>query len=41
MQFYLQRILKINESEALEETVAYNTLGTIVHETLELLLQPF
>ena len=41
MQFYLQRILKINESEALEETVAYNTLGTIVHETLELLYSPF
>jgi ATP-dependent helicase/nuclease subunit B len=40
-QFYYQRILGINEVEEVEETVASNTLGTIVHETLEILYTPF
>ncbi len=39
--FYFQRILKINETEEVEETVAYNTLGTIVHEALEHLYKPY
>ncbi|MCB0456693.1 MAG: PD-(D/E)XK nuclease family protein [Flavobacteriaceae bacterium] len=41
MDFYFERILGINEAENLEETVAYNTLGTIVHQTLENLYKPF
>ena len=41
MGFYFERILGIRETEILEETVAYNTLGTIVHQTLENLYKPF
>ena len=39
--FYKQKILKIKEFEDVEETVAYNTLGTVVHETLDELYKPF
>ncbi|SDK81412.1 PD-(D/E)XK nuclease superfamily protein [Salinimicrobium catena] len=35
LDFYKQYILGIRESEEVEETVAYNTLGTVVHDTLE------
>lgn len=41
IDFYHQRILNINEAEEVEETVAYNTLGTIVHNALENLYKPF
>ena len=41
MDFYFERILGIKEIETLEETVAYNTLGTIVHQALENLYKPF
>lgn len=41
IDFYYQKILGINEYEAVEETVAANTLGTVVHDTLELLYKPF
>ncbi|MCB0466480.1 MAG: PD-(D/E)XK nuclease family protein, partial [Aequorivita sp.] len=40
LDFYFQRILKLNEFEEVEETVAANTLGTIVHDTLEILYKP-
>ncbi|MHB0756534.1 PD-(D/E)XK nuclease family protein [Polaribacter sp. M15] len=39
--FYKQKILKIKEFDDVEETVAYNTLGTVVHETLDELYKPF
>ncbi|MFY9241582.1 MAG: PD-(D/E)XK nuclease family protein [Polaribacter sp.] len=39
--FYKQKILKIQEFDDVEETVAYNTLGTVVHETLDELYKPF
>jgi len=39
--FYKQKILRIKEFEDVEETVAYNTLGTVVHETLDELYKPF
>ncbi|MCM4160151.1 PD-(D/E)XK nuclease family protein [Antarcticibacterium flavum] len=35
LDFYLQYILKIRDKEEVEETVAFNTLGTVVHKTLE------
>ena len=41
LDFYQQKILGIKELEVVEETVASNTLGTIVHETLEALYKPF
>ncbi len=39
--FYQQKILKIREFDELEEEVAFNTLGNVVHDTLEELYQPF
>jgi len=41
IDFYYQKILKVNEANEVEETVAYNTLGTVVHNALENLYQPF
>ncbi len=41
IQFYFQKILHIREVEEVEETIALNTLGTIIHETLEALYTPF
>ncbi|MEM0517542.1 PD-(D/E)XK nuclease family protein [Aequorivita flava] len=35
LEFYFQKILRLQEFEEVEETVAANTLGTIVHDTLE------
>lgn len=40
LDFYFQRILRLNEFEEVEETVAANTLGTIVHDTLEKFYKP-
>lgn len=41
MQFYFQKILRIREVEEVEENIALNTLGTIIHETLKALYEPF
>ncbi|MDG1227046.1 MAG: PD-(D/E)XK nuclease family protein [Polaribacter sp.] len=41
ISFYKQKILKLKEFDDVEETVAYNTLGTVVHNTLEELYKPF
>ena len=41
ISFYKQKILKLKELKDVEETVAYNTLGTVVHETLDELYTPF
>ncbi len=41
IQFYFQRVLGVRESDEVEENIAINTLGTIVHESLEQLYQPF
>lgn len=41
IDFYNQKILKINETMEIEETVSYQTLGNIVHHTLENLYTPF
>ena len=41
ISFYKQKILKLKEFEDVEETIAYNTLGTVVHETLDKLYKPF
>lgn len=41
MDFYYQKILGLKELEEVEETVAANTLGTIVHDTLEAFYKPF
>lgn len=41
IDFYFQRILKINESKEVEETIEANTLGNIIHNTLEQLYKPY
>lgn len=41
IQFYFQRILRISETDEVEESIALNTLGTIIHQTLEELYKPF
>jgi len=41
ISFYKQKILKLKEFDDVEETIAYNTLGTVVHETLDKLYKPF
>ena len=40
IDFYHQKILKIKEHNEVEETIAANTLGTVVHNTLEDLYKP-
>lgn len=41
MQFYYQRVLRIKETEEVEENIALNTLGTIIHGALEQLYTPY
>ncbi|WP_294821866.1 PD-(D/E)XK nuclease family protein [uncultured Flavobacterium sp.] len=41
IQFYYQRVLRIRETEEVEESIALNTLGTIIHGALEELYKPF
>ncbi|HLT42299.1 MAG TPA: PD-(D/E)XK nuclease family protein, partial [Sphingobacteriaceae bacterium] len=40
LDFYSRSILGIREVEEVEETIAANTLGTIVHDTLEYFYKP-
>lgn len=40
IDFYYQRILKINENKEVEETIEANTLGNVIHNTLEVLYKP-
>ncbi|MEC4112723.1 PD-(D/E)XK nuclease family protein [Myroides pelagicus] len=41
IQFYMQRVLGVHELEEVEESVALNTLGTIIHNSLENLYKPY
>lgn len=41
LDFYKQKILKLKELDELEENIAHNTFGTIVHEALHYLYLPF
>lgn len=40
IDFYFQKILAIREDEEVEEIIAANTLGTIIHEVLKTLYEP-
>jgi len=40
IDFYRQYILGVRDKDEVEETVAYNTLGTVVHDTLEAFYTP-
>lgn len=41
IDFYFQKILYIKEVDEVEENIALNTLGTIIHEVLEALFTPY
>ncbi|MBY8963833.1 PD-(D/E)XK nuclease family protein [Flavobacterium sp. D11R37] len=41
IQFYYQRVLRIREVDEVEESIALNTLGTIIHGALEELYKPY
>ncbi|MEJ6792519.1 MAG: PD-(D/E)XK nuclease family protein [Lacinutrix sp.] len=41
LDFYYQKLLGIKDLEDVEETVAANTMGTVVHDTLEALYLPY
>jgi hypothetical protein len=41
IDFYYEKILKIATFEEVEETVAANTLGSVIHQTLEDFYKPF
>ncbi len=40
VEFYYRKILKVSQYEDVEETVALNTLGTVIHKTLEVFYEP-
>lgn len=41
LDFYYQKVLKIQTFEDVEETVAANTLGSVIHQTLEDFYTPY
>jgi len=41
LDFYYSKILKIREQPQLEETIAYNTFGTVIHDALHQLYLPY
>jgi len=41
LDFYKRSILRLEESAEVDETIAANTFGTIIHNSLETLLKPF
>src|SRR5690606_20377505 len=41
IDFYFQRILKINEIKEVEETIEANTLESVIHNSLEILYKPY
>lgn len=41
LDFYYQYVLGVKEQEEVEETVAYNTLGTVIHDSLQDFYEPY
>ncbi|MDX1830100.1 MAG: PD-(D/E)XK nuclease family protein [Lutibacter sp.] len=41
IQFYEQKILGINDTDSVDENIAANTMGTVIHETLKDLYLPY
>ena len=39
--FYKQKILRLSELDLVEETIAANTMGTVIHDTLDELYKPY
>lgn len=40
ISFYEQKVLKINEVDEVEETIASNTMGTVIHDVLHHMYKP-
>ncbi len=40
-QFYVERLLRVSDVEEIEETIGYDILGTVVHDSLEEIYTPF
>ena len=41
IRFYEQKVLKIKEVDEVEETIAANTMGTVIHDVLEHMYKPY
>lgn len=41
IDFYYQYVLGVRDQDEVEETVAYNTLGTVIHDSLQSFYEPF
>ena len=41
IRFYNKSVLRISETEELEESITHQSLGTVIHNTLEELYQPY
>ncbi|MGB5508788.1 PD-(D/E)XK nuclease family protein [Robiginitalea sp.] len=41
LEFYRKNVLSIRDTLELEETIAANTFGNVIHETLEILYRPY
>lgn len=41
LKFYFSDMLRLRATEQFDESIKYNELGTIVHETLEILYKPY
>jgi len=39
LQFFYRSVLKLSEADEIEETLNYRTFGTLIHETLDIMLQ--
>ena len=41
ISFYEKKVLEIRDDDEVEETIAANTMGSVIHDVLELLYNPF
>ena len=41
MLFYYQRVLRLGQVEEVEESIAMNTFGNVIHQSLEVLYRPY
>lgn len=41
MQFYFQEVLGLSEAEGVEETIEARTMGTVIHQVLHKIFEPF
>ena len=41
ISFYEQKVLGIREDDEVEETIAVNTMGSVIHDVLEIMYEPY